>query len=245
MEHKTLTFDEKVTGWTSFHSFSPDAMIGMNNRFFSFSGGNLHIHHSDTTDRNTYYGVENTSRVSLMVNDEPSTVKEVKAISQEGNYPWNTQLSAYVSNEDNPIQSTIRNTEYVKKEGFWYSHARRNESNTHFDSRSSYGLGVVTSLVGNTLNYNGFSSSICAGDKIYRGNDATEVGTIVSYTDGVIVLGNVVGTLTAGDFILGYKDPRTEGGNLRGYTLRLDLEISNTEKVELFAVNSEVIKSYS
>lgn len=244
-EHKTITFDEKVKGWTSFHSFSPDNMIGMNNRFFSFIGGNLYMHHSDQVDRNTYYGAENISKVSIMVNDEPAVVKEVQAISQEGNFPWETSLSAYISNEDDPTQSTIREEEYLKKEGFWYSHARRNENTTHFDSRASYGLGVVTSFIGTNLVYQGGNSSLTVGDKVFRGSDLTEVGTIISYDSGQLVLSNIVGTLTTGDFILGLKDARTEGGNLRGYSLRLDLEATNTSKLELFAVNSEVKKSYS
>jgi len=41
------------------------------------------------------------------------------------------------------------------------------------------------------------------------------------------------------------KNSRVEGGNLRGYIIKLDLDIITNTKVELFAVNSEVIKSYS
>ena len=55
----TVTFDEKVKGWTSFHSFYPEWMIGMNNNLFTFQNGNLYIHHSDEVNRNTYYGVNN------------------------------------------------------------------------------------------------------------------------------------------------------------------------------------------
>ena len=50
--------------------------------------------------------------------------------------------------------------------------------------------------------------------------------------------------LSIGDFIIGLKDSRIEGGNLRGYAMRIDLENDSTDKVELFSVNSDVMKSY-
>lgn len=245
-QDRTLTFDEKVTGWTSFHSFSPDFMVGMNNRFFSFIGGNLYEHHRDDVARNTYYEEVHPSKLSLMVNDEPSTVKEVKTISMEGNYPWYTSLNAFISTQDNPTMSSIREEEYVIKEGFWYAHARRNENELHLDSRSSYGIGVIDSTSLNILNYQGGSTSLCIGDKLLRGSDLVEIGTIVGYTNSSIELDrNIDPSINPSDFIIGVKNARIEGGNLRGYTIRLDLEILKEEKVELFAVNTDVMKSYS
>lgn len=40
------------------------------------------------------------------------------------------------------------------------------------------------------------------------------------------------------------KDPRIEGGEIRGYYMQVDLENDDTEKVELFAINSNVVKSF-
>lgn len=248
MAKHTITFDEKVKGWTSFHSYEPEWMIGMNNDFFSFNDGNLHMHNSEDVPRNTFYNVQYPSKVSIMVNDNPSDIKELQAISLEGNYPWNTELIAFVNMTDNSIDSSILETEYVEKEGIWYAFARRNESETHYDSKSSYGVGQVLTVTPTIVTISGTSALSTAGDMIVKGNDLTDIGEIIniSTVNGIttIELADTTG-LTIGDFILGKKNARVEGGNLRGYVIKIDLDITQNDKVELFAVNSEVIKSYS
>ena len=239
----TLTYDEKVEGWTSFHSFFPDFMIGMNNSFYSFKGADLYLHNSDSVERNNYYGVSYPSKISVMINDSPSDIKELLTISLEGNDSWEVLLSAFVSNVDDAIISSIKAAEFVKKEGIWYAYARRNEE-LHFDSKSSYGIGSVVSIVGNDITFNGGSTSLCVGDVILKG-DLTQIGTITAINGNTLTLDTVVG-LSPSDFILGIKDPRIEGGNLRGYTMRADLENTTYDKkVELFSVNAEVIKSFT
>lgn len=243
-EKYTLTFDEKVKGWTSFHSFFPDVMTGMNNSFYSFKDGNLYVHHEKDSNVNEYYGEQFPSKISVMINDSPSDVKELQAVSLEGSEAWETVMRAYVSNVDDFIESSIKRDEYVKKEGIWYAYARRNENPDHYDSKSTYGIGSITSVVGNTLTINGGSGLLCAGDVIIKGSDVSVIGTVISVNGDQIEVSSV-GTATSGDFILGMKDPRIEGGNLRGYTMRFDLEIMEDKKVELFAVNVEVMKSYT
>lgn len=247
-ENKTITFDEKVKGWTSFHSFTPSFMIGMNNNFFSFFNGELYIHNSDNVPRNTFYEEQYPTKLSLMVNDSPSDIKELQAVSLEGNTSWDALITAYVSNVDDTIRSSISSVEFVKKEGIWYAYARRNEDEGSFDSKSTYGIGIVTSIVGNTVIVQGSSSSLTADDVIINGSDLTQVGSIESHTtvSGVTTLEMTsVGSLVVGSFLVGKKDSRVEGGNLRGYTLRMDLEVTKDTKVELFCVNSEVIKSFT
>lgn len=245
-EISTITFDEKVKGWTSFHSFYPDFMAGMNNNLYSFSNGDLFVHDSDNVPRNTFYGVQYPSKISLMVNDSPSVVKELQAISLEGNYSWDALITAFVSNIDDSIVSSIESAEFVKKEGIWYAYARRNEDSNSYDSKSTYGIGVITGILGNTITVNGWSDTLTFGDRVIKGSNLTDIGSIQSITradDTVLTLSSTAG-LVNGDFIVGKKDSRTEGGKLRGYTLRLDLEIEQDKKVELFSVNSEVIKSF-
>ena len=38
----TLTYSQGAKGWPSFYSFQPEMMIGMNNYFYSFKGGDLY-----------------------------------------------------------------------------------------------------------------------------------------------------------------------------------------------------------
>lgn len=255
MDNKyTISFDEKVKGWTSFHSFHPDVMVGLNNQFFSLSGGNLYLHHSDNVKRNTYYGKQYPSKVSAIINDSPSEIKELKAISLEGNTTWETLIRAYISNVDDYIESTVKEVEFVKKEGIWYAYARRNEDSTHTDSKSVYGIGVVEKIGtdNKTITVSGYSDIISEGDMLIKGEDFTTVERVHNVNRGIggksiITLENpVVGSdiLKVGDYVCGMKNSRIEGGNLRGYSMRFDMETNNDEKVELFAVNAEVIKSY-
>lgn len=245
-ETKTITFDEKVKGWTSFHSYVPDFMIGMNNQFYSFKNGDLYLHDSDNVTRNNFYGVEYSSKISAMISDSPSEIKEIQAISLEGNHAWDTLISAYISNVDDATLSSIKEVEFVKKEGIWYAYARRNEDVKHIDSKSTYGIGIVTEINGTEVLVNGYNSSLSVGDKIMK-SDLSIIGEIVSHDsiNGLRLVLSDATLLTEGDFIIGVKDARIEGGNLRGYTMRVDLETYHPDKVELFAVNAEVIKSYS
>lgn len=249
-DNYTLTYDEKVKGWTSFHSFIPDYMIGMNSKFFSFKNGDLYIHHSPNISRNNYYGVNYPSKLSLVFNDSPSDIKELQAISLEGNYSWETLIKAYISNVDDFTQTTIHDVEFVKKEGIWYAYARRNEDINQEDSKSMYGIGSILTIDGLNITINGKSDIMVIGDSLIKGSNMTMIGNIISssYDSSLNIttlgLSSVTG-LVIGDFVAGKKNPRIEGGNLRGYSLRLDLETSVTNKVELFAVNAEVMKSYT
>jgi hypothetical protein len=142
--------------------------------------------------------------------------------------------------------SSIDSVEFEKKEGIWYAYARRNEDSGQLDSKSAYGIGVVDSINGNTIKIKGFSDLIVSGDSLVKGSNLTVIGKIeTSERDGDytnLTLNSTSG-LSIGDFLIGTKNPRIEGGNLRGYTIRVDLEITKNDKVELFAVNNEVIKS--
>ena len=40
----TITYDEINKGWTSFHSYEPEWMERLGNRFYTFKNGNVYIH---------------------------------------------------------------------------------------------------------------------------------------------------------------------------------------------------------
>ena len=245
-KENTLTFDEMVKGWTSFHSFVPEFMVGMNNQFFSFKGGDLYIHHSDDVPRNNFYGVQHKSKISAISNENPSEVKALQALKLEGNQPWEALIKSYISNIDDFKQTTIKAVEFVRKEGMWYAYARRNEL-PEYTSKSTYGIGVVTSVSPTEIEVNGYSSSLTSNDTIAKGSDLSNIGQVVdsSTSNGNTTIEmTTTSGLSIGDFIIGLKDSRIEGGNLRGYAMRIDLENDSTDKVELFSVNSDVMKSY-
>lgn len=241
----TISFNEDIKGWTSFHSFSPEWMIGMNNQFYSFNGGNLFQHYTNE-NRNEFYGVSYPSKLSVMVNMNPSVIKELQNVSLEGNTPWDIIIKAYKSDIEDFTNSTLNRTEFNNKEGIWYTYARRNEAFNQTDSKAVYGIGTILSIVGTVVEINGFSDVITIGDTLYN-ITMQPAGIIQNITrNGSIttVTLDVVNSIIIGDYVIGGKDPRIEGGNLRGYTIRFDLEISSSQRVELFALNANVIKSF-
>ena len=241
--NKTIIFDEVVKGWTSFRSFNPDMMVGMNNKFYSFKDGNLWEHHSDNVPRNNFYGVQYTSKITTILNDQPEATKVFKALSLEGNQSWTTLIKAFISSEEDFTTHNISGVDFVQKEGKWYSHIRGNEDDSDLSSHSTYGIGVVASSNGLVLQVVTANNSLDIGDMVYK-DDMNYVGTITDISNDSITLDVVLQGVT-GDFIYGKKDATIEGGEARGYVARVELENMSTEKVELFAVSAEVMQSFS
>lgn len=244
---QTLTYDPDENGWTSFHSFIPDSMVELNNKFYTIKNGQLYVHNDETAPRNTFYGIAAPSRISLLVNAEPSTIKELQAISFEGSEPWDVELRSYITTVGDFKRTNLTISNFVEKEGLWFAYVRRNEE-TNFESKAAYGIGEVTAIVGNTVTINGGSSLLTTNDRLFNATP-TDIGAIqtisVSGTTTTLTLDSVTG-LSVGDFVFGMKNNRIEGGNLRGYTMRYDLTNNTTNRaVELYAVNSEVFKSYT
>lgn len=255
----TITYKDsnnpETRGWTSFWDFNPDGMLRMNNRFFTFKNGQLYEHHRDDVARCNYYGVQYTAKISPVINESPSEVKVLKAVSQEGTEAWDATIKAFESDTAEYRESSLPGSLYSEKEGIWYTHTRRAEAgSTDQGSGPYYGIGVSTVVSDPNITIGGVSrlpNNLMVGDEIYKEGDVL-LGTLASktITGGVLVLSvndAVVGDFTQlvnGDFVYGKKNSRIDGSALRGYVFRLDLESDATTRVELYGVNGEVIKSY-
>ena len=72
----TLSFDERVDGWTSFKSFIPEAGFSLNNNYFTFKYGRLYCHNN--TRRNSFHqhlcveGTSVSSGTTLYLGTQPS-----------------------------------------------------------------------------------------------------------------------------------------------------------------------------
>lgn len=87
----TLSYDPGVQGWPSFYSFEPDWMIGMNNYFYTFKGGNLYRHNVNAV-RNNFYGVQYTSKMTSIFNQDSLSNKIFKTLNLEGDDSWSANL---------------------------------------------------------------------------------------------------------------------------------------------------------
>ena len=95
--YKTLSFDESVLGWTSFFTYKPDYVTSLVNNFYSFYSGKVYLHSSGQYGKFYDYPEIADSTVTVVLNKEPSLVKNFKTINYEGADGW--QMDTFVTND--------------------------------------------------------------------------------------------------------------------------------------------------
>lgn len=278
----TLSYSPQAEGWPSFYSYYPDWMIGMNNYFYTFKGGNLYRHNTNTQHNVFYYdwwlvitgnpvtALQNAftpSMVKSVFNDVPLENKLYKTINLEGDHAWQADLYT-------DIQTTglISKAWFEKKEGAWFAFLRN--TGTTPAAPDEYALRSVNGI-GNSVNISGPANAtvvsfsinpliqiggiISIGDYLYYSLPPTYATPIlfgrvdainVNYPAGINRL--VVDTTIAGGsvpaivdpYILYIKNQIAESHGLLGHYCVFTIENDDLNKVELFAVESEVMKSY-
>lgn len=265
-QNYTLTFDSgQVKGWTSFYSYFADWMVGMNNYFYTFSGGNLYRHNTNSV-RNQYYGVNYPSTLTSVFNDQPLENKLWKTINLEGSDSWKLTLVS-------DIQTTgfIEKEYFEPKEGSWFAFVR-NAGTTPADSKQEYplrslnGLGTTSAVSTSagivTLDFPlelQIGNIISVGDIVYFGVPSGTPPVMIPNLMGQItqlqldvrsginrILVQVQGSAPANQntYILYLKNAIAESHGILGHYGVFHIENDNTEKVELFAVETEAMKSF-
>ena len=84
---KTIAFDDKVNGWTSFLTYNPRFGGSIASNFYTWNGADLYKHYSNE-DKNTFYEQFQPSTVTIISNQNPSLVKHYKTINYEGTNNW-------------------------------------------------------------------------------------------------------------------------------------------------------------
>ena len=248
----TLTYSESVEGWPSFYSYLPEYMKGMNWFFYTFSGGNLYRHNTNDT-RNQYYGINYNSVITSVFNPQPSlTIKLFKTISFESNAAWDcTSLITDLS------QGNVDLLEFEQKEGEWFGYVRHNTGVTNYALRYTNGLGTISAVngppaalicsIGNSL-----GNLITIGATAYvLVNNAAPVlaGRVenVNKSEQTVTLDTTIAGAVApvaNNFLMFTNNTIAESYGLRGYYMEFTLVNSNTGPVELFAVGSNIMKSF-
>jgi hypothetical protein len=133
----TTSYDEDVRGWTSFFSYKPTYVVSLGSNFYSFNDGELWRHHSG--DKYSYFynevdsngtPVAQDSYVTLVLNTQPSVVKNFKTLNYEGNNGW--QLSSMIASSSD---QTLPITKYEFKNNladlesqFWSNSFKKKEN---------------------------------------------------------------------------------------------------------------------
>ena len=236
----TITFSPSSNGWTSFWSYNPDWMLGLNSSFYTWKQGQLYKHDSNSS-RNSFYGVSYPSVITTVFNQEPTQNKMFKTLELESTHPWSATFNTDLSNGYND------STYFLEKEGSWMSYIRSVAGTNDSHELYTQGLGQVLGLTPpNTIELANVDSNISAGDQLYvyntNINTLTLIGTVTSSTDTTVTF-SLITSPAVGDYIVYIKNNLAESFGLRGYYMQVELSILESSPVELFEAASSVFKS--
>lgn len=241
MAKETISFSDRVDGWTSFHSFIPDGMASINNRFITIKDGQLWLHNDETNPvRNNFYGEQFDSLVKTVINEANSEDKIFKTLVLEGNNAWSANIKT------NYTESNILKSEFNKRESRHFAHIRKHEDNDDFHGETAQGIGSIVSFVGNVITYENVSTNVNIGDRLFQLNGSVNelIGIVSDFTDTTITVTTVLLTIVPGLFSFSAKEGRVEGAEIRGYYAEITLVNDDTTETELFAIESNIIKSF-
>jgi hypothetical protein len=249
----TVTYSERSRGWTSFWSFFPDWMLGMNSTFSTWKDGNLYEHDSNIIrnvfyydfDEDEYYRYDST--ITTIFNQDPTTNKMFKTLELESTDTWRADILTDLNS------GQILTTYYDEKEGSFFAYIR-NVSGSIVDNYSigTQGIGeaALFDSLTNMITFNTIiQSTVSIGDKVYKINNGTStlLGTVsiidyiqLTYTPAPLGPPGPV----PGDMIYIVKNTVAESYGVRGYYMEVELTNSSEAEVELFEVGSSAFKSY-
>ena len=96
--YSTLTFEDDLNGWTSFHSYKPKFSGSLKSKYYSFYNADIYVHHDPNSVRTTYYGVSYGSSIEFIFNANPSIIKNFKTVNYEGSNGW--QVESFLSDAE-------------------------------------------------------------------------------------------------------------------------------------------------
>lgn len=266
MANNTLSYSDMVGGWVSFYSFYPDWMIGMNNYFYTFKGGDLYRHNVNPS-RNTFYepwfiktgnpsGAYTPSTLQSVFNTAPLENKLFKTINLQGDDKWGVTLET-----DLQYSGFIQSEWFEKKEASYFAFVRNN-SVGEFALRSVNGIGRSYQVTGgNVVKFVvevSIGSIISVGDYLYYSVPPYTTPVLAGKVTAITVdLPNSINQLTIDTsipgttvipiqtaFFLYVKNSVAESHGVLGHYCTFNIENTSTSKVELFAVQTDVMKSF-
>ena len=129
----TVSFSEINRGWVSFKSWTAENAISLNNSYYTIKNGDLWEHHTNLV-RNNFHNIQSESSVTVMLNEQPGSVKSFQTLNYEGSQAritenltdsgeyWDnyTKGGWYVDRINSDLQEGDTQ-EFKEKEGKWFS----------------------------------------------------------------------------------------------------------------------------
>jgi hypothetical protein len=236
----TVSYSDLSKGWTSFWSYEPEWMIGMNSSFYTWKNGELYQHNSNSR-RNSFYGVDYESSIQTIFNQEYAAAKMFKSIAIDSTTSWEADIVTDLST------GHMDRSYFTEKEGMWYAYIRRLDTE-NYDTKaiSTQGIGSLGSYLSLVLTFTfNIGSGISTGDKIYKISAGVLVlfGIVSSHTSNTITLSSTAVTPVVGDVIVYVKNSQVESYGARGYYMDLILTNNDITETEIFAVTSNAFIS--
>lgn len=248
----TIAYSDSSQGWTSFFSYIPEKIIGMNSYLYTFKGGNLYRHNTNEL-RNNFYGEQYTSKVAGVFNLDPTSVKNFNTFSTDNDTPWNCTFYTDLS------KGHILSSQFVEKEGGYFAYIRSSSNSNDLRLRSSQGIGVPVSVDSSNasavvVTFSGNIGSILSvGDNVLAGTIVSNavattrfIGVVTARTAKSITINTTVigGSLPlVTDMVLYTKNMQAESYGMRGYFMQFELENNATGRIQLYNVQSSIFKS--
>lgn len=244
----TVAYDRSVRGWTSEYSFILDSGISLNNNFYTFNRGRIWRHNSSSEQRNTFYGIQNPTEITLIFNDSPSSVKNFKTLSLEGEGDWSAEI------ETNIEEGSIDASGFIDKEGKKYAFIRGSDDRTNtapsLEGSNVGGIGVIDTILAADISSDNLTALVASGHArtgltegtgfptgglsfrtdnadLNSGEDWRFVTRINFNEDGFDFLDD----LTLGDVVLIYGDNQ----NFAYFTVSNEFEFGGTAQAILFS----------
>jgi hypothetical protein len=265
----TLTYEESVKGFPSFYSYNPDWMIGMNNYFYTFNGGDIYRHNVNE-NRNTFYEVTHPSTIRSVFNDSALENKLFKTINLEGDSTWGVELATDIQDS-----GFIQADWFEKKEQVFYAFVRNRGTvpagSSEYVLRSLNGIARSTAVNGGTqvvfdLDYK-INNIISIGDMLYfalppfvdvsganipvtpqLAGQVTQVNyDLLNGINNLVIDNTIVGSVPIpiqDAYFLFIKNAIAESHGVLGHYCVFDITNNSTTPINLFAVESEVMKSF-
>lgn len=236
-----LIYKEEYKGWVSFLTYYPQFYATLGNKFFTINNGQIYQHNDTENEiRNNFYGEFHPYKLRFFSNVPGNEDVIFKTAMLESNDAWDLTINT------NFTFGTLNKEEFNRRESYYYSHFRKNQVEDDLSGLKTDGVGILANFQDDKFIFEFIPNEICVGDKLYAndGSNNTFMGTISEIGSDYIKVETIEGAVITGDFYFSMKDSRTEGGDLRGYYADITITNNNQYAVELYAVNTNIIKSY-
>ena len=261
---ETIAFSQSSKGWTSFFSYIPERMVGMNNYFYSFKNGELYRHNTNET-RNNFYGTQYNTQVLTILNEGPLDSKLLKTIELQGDSVWDITI-----NTDLETSGYIEKEWFEKKEQAWFAFVRSTDtipanseqlvqrSVNGISKSSSVSSGTPAAVVVNFALTVDIGSRHSIGDYLYYSvSPYTTINVAGVITNIEIDKPNSINRITydstvgggsipanQDDLWLTVKNQTAESHGSLGHYHLLAMTNDSTTEIELFSVAGQIMKSF-